>query len=108
MRHSLKARLIAGSGSAWIPVHNHPVVGLLVLESAEDHLLLEHVAVDPDVQGLGMGSRLLRLAEERAEAQGLNAVRLYTNVAMTENLTSTPRHGYRPERGPRRKPGVKS
>jgi len=87
--------LIAGSGSAWVAEQRGRLVGLLVLEPAEDHLLLENVAVDPDVQGNGVGSRLLRLAEEQAEAQGLNEVRLYTNAAMIENLTYYPRHGYR-------------
>jgi len=87
--------LIAGSGSAWVAEQRGRLVGLLVLEPAADHLLLENVAVDPDVQGNGVGSRLLRLAEEQAEAQGLNEVRLYTNAAMIENLTYYPRHGYR-------------
>jgi len=87
--------LIAGSGIAWVAEQRGRLVGLLVLESAKDHLLLDNVAVDPDVQGLGVGSRLLRLAEEQAEAQGLNEVRLYTNAAMTENLTYYARHGYR-------------
>jgi len=87
--------LIAGSGSAWVAEQRGRLVGLLVLEPAEEHLLLENVAVVPEVQGNGVGSRLLRLAEEQAEAQGLNEVRLYTNAVMTENLTYYPRHGYR-------------
>ncbi len=86
--------LIAGSGSAWVAEQRGRLVGLLVLEPDDDHLRLENVAVDPDVQGSGVGSRLLRLAEEQAVAQGLNEVRLYTNEAMTENLTYYPRHGY--------------
>ncbi len=86
--------MIAGSGSAWVAEQCGRLVGLLVLKSAEDHLLLDNVAVDPDVQGLGVGSRLLRLAEEQAQAQGLNQVRLYTNAAMIENLTYYQRHGY--------------
>lgn len=32
----------------------------------------------------------VRLAEEQAQAQGVNEVRLYTKEAMTEDLTSTP------------------
>lgn len=87
--------LIADSGSAWVAERWGRLVGLLVLEPAEDHLLLDNVAVDPDVQGLGVGSRLLRLAEEQAQTRGFNEVRLYTNVAMTENLTYYSRHGYR-------------
>jgi len=68
--------------------------GLLVLEPAEDHLLLENVAVAPQAQGLGVGGRLLRLAEEQALARGLREVRLYTNEAMTENLAYYLRRGY--------------
>jgi len=67
---------------------------LLVLEPAEDHLLLENVAVAPQAQGLGVGGRLLRLAEEQALARGLREVRLYTNEAMTENLAYYLRRGY--------------
>ncbi len=45
-------------------------------------------------QGLGVGGRLLRLAEEQALARGLREVRLYTNEAMTENLAYYLRRGY--------------
>ncbi len=86
---------IACAGSAWVAVQSGRLIGLLVLASAEDHLRLDNVAVAPDAQGFGVGSRLLRLAEEQAQAQGLLEVRLYTNEAMTENLTYYARHGYR-------------
>ncbi len=65
-----------------------------MLEPAEDHLLLEDVAVAPQAQGLGVGGRLLWLAEEQACARGLREVRLYTNEAMTENLAYYLRRGY--------------
>jgi ribosomal protein S18 acetylase RimI-like enzyme len=86
---------IAGSGHAWVAEHDDRIVGLLVLEPADDHLLLENVAVAPQAQGRGIGGRLLRLAEDLARAHGLREVRLYTNEAMTENLAYYPRHGYR-------------
>jgi len=85
---------IADSGRAWVAEQCGRLVGLLVLVPAGDHLLLDNVAVDPDAQGVGVGSLLLRLAEEQAQTRGFNEVRLYTNVAMTENLTYYPRHGY--------------
>jgi len=86
---------IAGSGQAWVAEQGGCIVGVLVLEPAEDHLLVENVAVAPPAQGLGVGGRLLRLAEEQARAHGLGEVRLYTNEAMTENLAYYPRRGYR-------------
>lgn len=83
------------AGHAWVAQHEERVVGMLVLDLAEDHLLLENVAVLPQTQGLGVGSRLLQLAEEQARAHGLHQVRLYTNEAMSENLAYYPRRGYR-------------
>jgi GNAT superfamily N-acetyltransferase len=46
------------------------------------------------VQGRGIGVRLLDLAEDHARSLHLGEVRLYTNEAMTENLSYYPRHGY--------------
>jgi ribosomal protein S18 acetylase RimI-like enzyme len=86
---------IAKSEDAWVAELEGAIVGLLVLVPAEDHLLLENVAVAPSAQGLGVGARLLRLAEEQARAHGVREVRLYTNEAMTENLAYYPRRGYR-------------
>jgi len=86
---------IAASGRAWVAERGDQVVGLLVLAPAEDHLLIENVAVAPECQGLGVGSRLLRFAEDVARARGLPEVRLYTHVTMTENQAYYPRRGYR-------------
>jgi N-acetylglutamate synthase-like GNAT family acetyltransferase len=81
---------IAESGRAWLAEHGNRVVGLLVVEPARDHLLVENVAVAPGSQGLRVGSRLLRLAEEQARALGVREVRLYTHEKMTENLAYYP------------------
>ncbi|MEJ7704436.1 MAG: GNAT family N-acetyltransferase [Geodermatophilaceae bacterium] len=86
---------ITSAGHAWVAEHCGRLAGLLVLAPAEDHLLLDNVAVAPDAQGLGVGTRLLRLAEKQAREQGLAEVRLYTNEAMTENLDYYRRRGYR-------------
>ena len=86
--------LIVAAGTAWVAEEDAHLLGLIVLVPAGDHLLLDNVAVAPAAQGLGIGARLLRLAEERARAQDLREVRLYTNEAMSENLAYYPRHGY--------------
>ena len=83
------------TGHVWVARQGGRVVGLLVLAPDADHLLLENVAVLPEAQGLGVGRRLLELAEQQARALGLRQVRLYTNEAMTENLAYYPRRGYR-------------
>jgi GNAT superfamily N-acetyltransferase len=71
------------------------VVGVLVLVDQPDHLLVENVAVAPERQGEGLGRRLLAVAEEVARRRGLGELRLYTNAAMTENLSIYPRLGWR-------------
>ncbi|MFZ0217256.1 MAG: GNAT family N-acetyltransferase [Candidatus Dormiibacterota bacterium] len=83
------------AGEVWVAEHDDRVVGLVVLVPAVDHLLLENVAVNPDLQGAGVGTALLRLAEREAASRSLPAIRLYTNEAMTENLAYYPRRGYR-------------
>jgi ribosomal protein S18 acetylase RimI-like enzyme len=71
------------------------VAGLIVLVEQPDHLLVENVAVDPSRQGAGVGRELLAYAERHAAARGLPELRLYTNEAMTENLSFYPGLGYR-------------
>jgi N-acetylglutamate synthase-like GNAT family acetyltransferase len=79
----------------WVLVRDDAIVGTLVTEDRADHLLLETVAVAPTAQGSGYGALLLDRAERDAAELELPEVRLYTNEAMTENLTFYPRHGYR-------------
>ena len=48
----------------------------------------------PDRQGCGIGRALIAHVEEEARRLGLNAVELYTNEKMTENLGLYSRLGY--------------
>lgn len=82
------------AGRVWVAELDGTIIGLLVLEIAADHALVENVAVSPDVQGRGVGSALLAFAELEADRRGLDTVRLYTNVAMTENIAYYRRRGY--------------
>jgi ribosomal protein S18 acetylase RimI-like enzyme len=75
----------SGSGS---------VCGLIVLEVMPDHVLIANVAVDPARQRTGIGRALLAFAEEFAVEKHLYEVRLFTNVAMTENQRLYLRLGY--------------
>jgi ribosomal protein S18 acetylase RimI-like enzyme len=47
---------------------------------------IDNVAVDPARQGEGLGRKLLEYSAAQAQRLNLPAVRLYTNVTMTENL----------------------
>jgi ribosomal protein S18 acetylase RimI-like enzyme len=70
------------------------VAGMIVLELARDHLLIANVAVDPARQREGIGRALLAFAESYARQNDRTVVRLYTNVAMTENIALYKRLGY--------------
>lgn len=75
-------------------VTGDPVIGLLVLETHEDHLFLDSIAVHPDAHGRGVGRRLLHFVDARARALGLPEIRLYTNALMWENQKIYPKYGY--------------
>ena len=71
------------------------LVGLIVLWPEDDHLYIDNIAVLPDTQGNGVGSALLRFADQEARRVGLSEIRLYTNAKMTENIQYYPRQGFR-------------
>ena len=86
-------RAAAAAGQVW--VLGEPVIGVIVLMSEEDSLLVENVAVSPAAQGTGYGRRLMEFAERQARARELSRLILYTNEVMTENLAIYARLGYR-------------
>src|SRR5262245_52492295 len=86
---------VLNSSTTWIAEDERGhLAGALVLKRAGDHLLIWSVAVAPELQGQGIGRRLLALAEREALRSGLPEIRLYTNEKMTENVALYERHGY--------------
>jgi ribosomal protein S18 acetylase RimI-like enzyme len=59
-----------------------------------DRLLIENVAVSPDFQRRGLGSRLMLHAEDIARALGHERIWLYTNRCFTGNVELYARLGY--------------
>ena len=70
------------------------LVALIELVPAQDHLLIENLAVYPGAQGRGLGGTMLRHAEDVARSLGLAEMRLYTNAAFASNLSFYARRGY--------------
>ncbi|BDB18843.1 acetyltransferase [Pseudomonas sp. CYM-20-01] len=70
------------------------VQGFIILLPTDGALLLDNLAVAPEAQGLGFGRWLMDFAEQQALDAGFAAIRLYTNEAMTENITLYTRRGY--------------
>ena len=70
------------------------LVGLIETVEQNDEMMIVNVAIDPDCQGKGFGTRLMKHAEQVAKSSGLRATRLYTNKLMTENIALYERLGY--------------
>ena len=87
------ARRIADR-QAWALEVDGRIVGVLILEDRDGDLLLDNVAVHPDVQGAGHGRTLIGFAEAEARRRGHRTVRLYTHALMTENQALYRRLGF--------------
>jgi GNAT superfamily N-acetyltransferase len=61
--------------------------GYMIAWPEAEAYFIENIAVDPAHQGKGLGRRLIEFAAAEANRLQLPAVRLYTNVVMTENLS---------------------
>ena len=70
------------------------LIGVLVAFEHVDDFFVENVAVRPERQGEGHGRALLDHAATLARRAGRERMRLYTNVAMTENLAMYPALGW--------------
>lgn len=63
------------------------IEGFIIFFPREDHIHVENIAVLPNAQGKGIGSKLLAYAEEQAEIIGMKAIELYTNEKMSESIS---------------------
>ena len=70
------------------------LAGLIETIAIEDALLIENLAISPEFQRRGLGSRLMAHAEELARSRGLTALTLYTNQRFTGNVELYQRLGF--------------
>ena len=79
-------------------VDGDAIVGVLETEHKPDHLWIENICVHPDRQHQGLGRKLLKWAEKRAEIAGTGEIRLVTNGAFEANIALYKRVGYKVDR----------
>ncbi len=70
------------------------LAGLVETAPSDRSLLVVNLALAPDLQGRGLGSRLWRYAEDLAVGAGLDGVRLYNHQRFEENLRFYAARGY--------------
>jgi GNAT superfamily N-acetyltransferase len=87
-------RQMAAEHPIWLLYLGDELAGLLVLEFEAESALIYSVAVRPDLQGRGLGRRLLEWAEEQALRAGYRKIRLYTNEHFVRNIELYRRVGY--------------
>jgi ribosomal protein S18 acetylase RimI-like enzyme len=63
------------------------VDGYMIAWPESDAYFIDNIAIDPARQGEGLGRQLMDHAVGEARHRRLPAIRLYTNAAMTENLS---------------------
>jgi len=89
---------IVADYEVWLLEQGETLEGVLILEPRPDDLLVWSVAVAPEMQGRGIGNRLLRLADGRARELGRRTIRLYTGDKLAGNIAWYERHGFVRER----------
>ncbi|MBX9777478.1 MAG: GNAT family N-acetyltransferase [Xanthobacteraceae bacterium] len=77
---------LIGAGLVVVAEDRADIKGYMVGWPKADAYFIDNIAVGPEHQGQGIGRHLIEYAATEAKRLQLPAVRLYTNVAMTENL----------------------
>lgn len=84
----------AATGALLLAERAGELVGCLFLQPRPHALYLGKLAVRPDLQGQGIGRRLVDTARAEAMARGLPALELQTRVELVENHAAFRRMGF--------------
>jgi GNAT superfamily N-acetyltransferase len=82
------------AGEVFVLDRDGAIAAVLVLQDRPGHLWLDNVAVEPALQGQGLGRALLTFVEEEAWRRGLPEIRLLTHQRMDANIALYARAGY--------------
>jgi ribosomal protein S18 acetylase RimI-like enzyme len=78
----------------WLAEFEGELGGVLVQYETEEGFYIDTLAVQPCHQGVGIGRKMLRFAEQEAMRRGYDSIYLCTNAKMTENQILYPHLGY--------------
>lgn len=81
-------------GKVLVVVDINTVVAFAVCYPLNNEFHLENIAVSPDCQAGGVGTRLLEAVEQQAKQGGFDVISLYTNEKMVENLAWYKKTGF--------------
>lgn len=73
---------------------NGDIQGYVVCEPLDEAMHLENIAVSENYRGKGVGKKLINFCEEHATTLGYDAVELYTNEKMVDNIKMYAHLGY--------------
>jgi ribosomal protein S18 acetylase RimI-like enzyme len=68
---------LVAHGEVYVLVSGVELAGLLALEAQDQALFIENVAVDPALQGQGLGRLLMAFAEQYARERGLRGATVH-------------------------------
>jgi ribosomal protein S18 acetylase RimI-like enzyme len=88
----LRAELVDNLGC--VAREDGRMLGIVRARTDGDLLLIGRLAIAPDVQGRGIGSRLLRAVEDRGREAGCDEAELFTGSLSEANLRLYERSGY--------------
>lgn len=88
----LRAELVENEGC--VAVDGTRIVGALRARLGGDLLLIGRIAIAPDQQGRGIGTKLLGAVEAHGRAQGATTAELFTGSLSAANLRLYEREGY--------------
>ncbi|RLK46753.1 GNAT family N-acetyltransferase [Microbacterium telephonicum] len=78
-----------------VAVQGERIVGAARAVASGELLLVGRIAIAPDQQGGGIGSRLLEAVEERGRAHGCREAELFTGSLSEQNIALYEKLGYR-------------
>ncbi|RZU44184.1 putative N-acetyltransferase YhbS [Streptomyces sp. BK022] len=85
---------VAAAGRTHVAHVADRILGMVTVEPDGPWLILRNLAVRPDLQGQGIGKRLVTLVEDMARSSGRDGVRLWTRAEMTDNVAFYRALGY--------------